>query len=333
MAVTSTLLEALTASKPKIAAHAFTTLNPQVGVCRIRADGALLSSPFFSPSSSPSPSALASSSSSPSSTLSTSPPSTTEGITPILESTSVPTRDPLPDSTRLARARTPTHDEALRFTLCDNPGLAPLAHLNRGLGHHFLLSLSRAPLLLLVLDFSRPWEGAGGMREEAEGVWAEVGEWEDGELRGRVGGVVGCKSEMVVQGGDGGGEEKRRLLEAWVEERIVGPRRRQAAAAGAGGEVEAVPVWLVSAKWGWGVRELAWALGERVVALRARTEDERRSRREERRREEEDRILGLQRKQPPVLRIAAPQFGLRREEEAAAAGGDGAALSSGTDGR
>ncbi|WWC92637.1 uncharacterized protein L201_007596 [Kwoniella dendrophila CBS 6074] len=43
--------------------------------------------------------------------------------------------------------------EKIRFTISDNPGLLPLASENVGLGHNFLRSIERSPILIYVLDF------------------------------------------------------------------------------------------------------------------------------------------------------------------------------------
>lgn len=58
----------------------------------------------------------------------------------------------------------------MRFKIADNPGLISGAAENRGLGHFFLKSVERAPVLVYVVDLSAPapWTDLQTVRDELE---------------------------------------------------------------------------------------------------------------------------------------------------------------------
>ncbi|KAG8739852.1 GTPase of the mitochondrial inner membrane that associates with the large ribosomal subunit [Ceratobasidium sp. 414] len=131
----STLLRAMTDSKAEVAAYAFTTLNPQVGIVRVWDDGS-----FTSP-----------------------------------ERGAVLDSDELdPSASRSSEHRLKSvnglHTERVRFTIADNPGLIKHASENVGLGHSFLRSIERSLVLVYVVDFSvpEPWTDLRVLRDELE---------------------------------------------------------------------------------------------------------------------------------------------------------------------
>lgn len=123
----STILRALTGRRAEVAGYQFTTLNPQIGVVRIYEDG-----------------------------------SWGAGHEEVVETWiereredfSRQTGSPFPASR--TRNRQDDKLERLRFTLSDNPGLLPMASQNVGLGHSFLRSIERSPVLAYVLDLTKP---------------------------------------------------------------------------------------------------------------------------------------------------------------------------------
>jgi GTP-binding protein len=296
----STLLEALTASKPRIAAHKFTTLNPYVGVCRILDDGTIVSSPSATASSVPL----------------TTPEQAVHFDKPILPTQSYAVRESLPDTTRHKRSlfgqrnRVSHEDEALRFRICDNPGLIPESHLNKGLGHHFLLSVSRSPILCLVLDFTLP---LARLIEQAEMIVKELDHFEpESKLRERIRIVVGNKADEVKD--EVKGRKRREGLSRWVR-RNLGPKEKRSEEED--GEVtthgrQEVEVKLISGKWGLGIRDLAFTMGEMVVERREKEAFEREERRRKVREEEEEIVRELQKK---ILKFTdVPPRGLGEED-------------------
>lgn len=123
----STILRALTGRRAEVAGYQFTTLNPQIGVVRVYEDG-----------------------------------SWGVGKEEVVETWiereredfSRQTGGPFPAS-RIKNGREDKM-ERLRFTLSDNPGLLPMASQNVGLGHSFLRSIERSPVLAYVLDLTKP---------------------------------------------------------------------------------------------------------------------------------------------------------------------------------
>ncbi|CCA67389.1 related to MTG2-Mitochondrial GTP binding protein [Serendipita indica DSM 11827] len=147
----STLLRALTNSKAEVASYAFTTLNPQVGTVRMWSDGRA---------------------------------SVKEGRV-IEESAVEREKEALalqsgayaygrPSEEAHANMGNTAHHnkahETLRFRIADNPGLIEGAAENRGLGHFFLKSVERAPVLVYVVDLSSdaPWDDLKTVRDELE---------------------------------------------------------------------------------------------------------------------------------------------------------------------
>lgn len=142
----STLLRALTNSKTEIAPYAFTTLNPQVGIARISNDGKT---------------------------------GIQEGR--VIEESQIE-REKEEEALRsgaYAYGRLKgdntgiPHDkdhESLQFRIADNPGLIGGAARNRGLGHFFLKSVERAPVLVYIIDLSapEPWNDLQTVRDELE---------------------------------------------------------------------------------------------------------------------------------------------------------------------
>lgn len=134
----STILRALTGRGAEVAGYAFTTLNPQVGVVRVFADGSW------------------------------------KGEEGVVEESEVQ-RDrekedrangeyiPLPTKTR-------GQIESMRFTISDNPGLLARASENYGLGHSFLRSIERSLALVYVVDLGSetPEKDLEVLRDELE---------------------------------------------------------------------------------------------------------------------------------------------------------------------
>lgn len=147
----STLLRALTNSKTEIASYAFTTLNPQVGTVRVWNGGET---------------------------------DVKEGR--VIEESQIERekeeealrsgayaygrpKDPQDSSKPGGLTRGREH-ESLRFKIADNPGLIGGAAENRGLGHFFLKSVERAPVLVYIVDLSAPapWTDLQTVRDELE---------------------------------------------------------------------------------------------------------------------------------------------------------------------
>lgn len=271
----STLLQALTSSKPQIASYQFTTTNPNVGLCRILGDGTVASAPTA-------PQALET----PERNVSFDAPVVPVAKVPLTES--LPVRAEGSRSVHGRRGRIAKHDEVLRYKICDNPGLVRDSHLNRGLGHQFLLSISRSPILVLVLDFSLP---TAKMLEQADMLLSEVRLFEpETRLHERIRLVVANKADLVRD--EAQGRRRASALRKWAWKHL-GTRSHTDEETGETytlGEKQDVKVKLLSGKWGQGIRELAFEMGEMVVERREadRLEAEERRRRE---REEEEEII------------------------------------------
>jgi GTP-binding protein len=144
----STLLRALTGGRAKseVAAYAFTTLNPVVGVVRVGEDGSF------------------------------------EGG---IHQGQIYDETRLEDQREYDRVVNGTEEisppktrhgyefdlvESFRFTIADNPGLVEHASENVGLGHSFLRSIERSLALVYVVDLSgpEPWEELRVLRDELE---------------------------------------------------------------------------------------------------------------------------------------------------------------------
>lgn len=148
----STLLRALTNSKAEVASYAFTTLNPQVGTVRMWNDGET---------------------------------NVKEGR--VIEETRIErekehealqhgvyafgrAKDNNGDVSQESTGAHEKANEVMRFKIADNPGLIGGAAENRGLGHFFLKSVERAPVLVYVVDLSAPapWIDLQTVRDELE---------------------------------------------------------------------------------------------------------------------------------------------------------------------
>jgi len=283
-------LQALTSSKPQIASYQFTTLNPNIGLCRILGDGSVASAPAA-------PQALET----PERNVSFEKPVVPVAKVPLTES--LPVRAEGSRSLHGRRGRVAKYDEALRFKICDNPGLVRDSHLNRGLGHQFLLSISRSPILVLVLDFSLP---TAKLLAQADMLLSEVRLFEpETRLHERIRLVVANKADLVRD--EAQGRRRASALRKWTWKNL-GTRSHTDEETGETYEVgdkTEVKVKLLSGKWGQGIRELAFEMGEMVVEQREadRLEAEERRRRE--REEEEEIIHELQARVSP-LRFPAP---------------------------
>ncbi|KAH7106829.1 GTP-binding protein Obg/CgtA [Auriculariales sp. MPI-PUGE-AT-0066] len=139
----STLLRALTNSKAEVASHAFTTLNPQIGIVQVWEDGSFAGARIEG-----------------------------EAI-----------EDSVVERQREAAAMVSGEDaphkprdegrelkEVARFTIADNPGLVEHASDNVGLGHAFLRAIERCRALVYVVDLSgpAPWEELAILERELE---------------------------------------------------------------------------------------------------------------------------------------------------------------------
>ncbi|OCF39665.1 GTPase [Kwoniella heveanensis CBS 569] len=241
----STLLRALTGRKAEVADYEFTTLNPQIGVVRVWEDGKwagaldleggeaveetwrereddeiarLLGEELPSMRAKAKPSNLAK----------VDEASTEEQDTDV----SIP------------RGGGKGQVERIRFTLSDNPGLLPLASQNVGLGHSFLRSIERSPVLVYVLDLTRPDPSS-----DLNVLKNELEEYKEG-LSGRAGIVVLNKADQVDE------DEGRKKID-----------RLKAAAAGEG-EDQGVEVIPLSGKYGLGVERLVDTLAKKVEIAR-----------------------------------------------------------------
>jgi GTP-binding protein len=148
----STLLRALTNSKAEVASYAFTTLNPQVGTVHLWNDGES---------------------------------NVKEGR--VIEESHIEREkeqealqrgdyafgrldEKHKDRAEPAGVAHERANEVIRFKIADNPGLIGGAAENRGLGHFFLKSVERAPVLVYVVDLSAPapWIDLQTVRDELE---------------------------------------------------------------------------------------------------------------------------------------------------------------------
>lgn len=212
----STILRALTGRRAEVAGYQFTTLNPQIGVVRIYEDGS----------------------------WGVSHEEVVETwIEREREDLSRQTGSPFPASRTRNRQDKLERLERLRFTLSDNPGLLPMASQNVGLGHSFLRSIERSPVLAYVLDLTKPSpvEDLQVLKEELEAYKPGLSE--------RAGVVVLNKADGVPEE-----EGKKRVedVKAFVN-------------AHGGGEVI-----VLSGRYGLGMERLVAVLADNVE--KARTE-------------------------------------------------------------
>ena len=190
----STLLRALTNAKAEVASYAFTTLNPQVGMARVWEGGQL---------------------------------DVQEGR--VIEDSSVERQraaetiqqDRFKQRER-HRGRQGDVKEAMRFRIADNPGLIAGASENHGLGHSFLKSIERAPVLVYVVDLAgdKPWDDLRIVRDELEAY--------DPGLSAKARLVIANKADLLQAKSENQVQEARqklKMLEAAAREMWeAGPR-------------------------------------------------------------------------------------------------------------
>lgn len=137
----STLLRALSNSKAEVASHAFTTLNPQIGIVKVWEDGSF--------------------------------EGREEGdiiedsaVERELERYAMISGEDAPSR----RPDRPHLKEVTRFTIADNPGLVEHASDNVGLGHSFLKAIERCHALVYVVDLAgpAPWNELQILENELE---------------------------------------------------------------------------------------------------------------------------------------------------------------------
>ena len=181
----STLLRALTNAKAEVASYAFTTLNPQVGMVRVWEDGQL---------------------------------DVQEGR--VIEESRAE-RERAAESIQQGlfkerhRGRKGDIKEAMRFRIADNPGLIAGASENHGLGHSFLKSIERAPVLVYVVDLARekPWDDLRVVRDELEAYNAGL------SAKARL--VIANKADLLHAGSEDQvreAKQKLRVLEKAARE-------------------------------------------------------------------------------------------------------------------
>ncbi|KAK8849812.1 hypothetical protein IAR55_005148 [Kwoniella newhampshirensis] len=231
----STILRALTGRKAEVAGYQFTTLNPQIGVVRLWEDGtwgggegievveetwvererdemARVLGEVIAPDSVPIPKLMGSSTSS---------------------------NGNIDDYDKTHDTNTSGKVERIRFTLSDNPGLLPSASQNVGLGHSFLRSIERSPVLVYVLDLARP-----DPSDDLLTLKHELEAYKPG-LSARAGVIVLNKGDGVEE------DEGKERLES--VKKVVG---------------ESGQVVVLSGKYGLGLERLVALLAERVANAR-----------------------------------------------------------------
>ncbi|KAI0826116.1 hypothetical protein BC629DRAFT_1578588 [Irpex lacteus] len=190
----STLLRAITGGRAKteVAGYAFTTLNPIVGVVRVRDDG------------------------------------TFEGWDEgrVVDETRIEElkerekleagefADALTRNQKVPREkdwgyeRSDATFEEFRFTVADNPGLISQSSDNVGLGHSFLKSIERSPALVYVVDLSgpAPWDELVILRDELEKYKPGM------SSKARL--VIANKADLLGGGQDGAGGDAEAVKEA-----------------------------------------------------------------------------------------------------------------------
>jgi len=188
----STLLRALTAGRARsaVAGYAFTTLNPVVGVVRIKDDGT--------------------------------PVGGSDGDGSVYGETAIEKQHERELMESGAYADMPTRNqntqddheqvEAFRFTVADNPGLIEDASNNVGLGHSFLRSMERSHALVYVVDLSgpAPWDELRMLQQELE-------KYKRGfSKRARM--VIANKADLLAGDGDPEGVRMAHAKLAQLEE-------------------------------------------------------------------------------------------------------------------
>ena len=207
----STLLRALTGGRAKseVASYAFTTLNPVVGIVRVAEDGTFEGS-------------IAGLSVYDETLVEEQQERERMGSG---EYATALTRNQTSDETP-ENPYTPSRPghhfdifEKFRFTIADNPGLIERSSENVGLGHAFLRSMERSPVLVYVVDLSAdaPWVELGVLREELEKYQPGMSE------KGCI--VVANKADLLASDGDPVEIEKAKTklkeLENYVNTKMV----------------------------------------------------------------------------------------------------------------
>jgi GTP-binding protein len=287
----STLLRAITGGRAKseVAAYAFTTLNPVVGVVRVADDGTFeggvqgqmvfdesaveerlereqengwAGSQVVCPAARDSMGLLEDHAD-----VSSGSQATSRDIAELLGNHHSESDIPLPQEPP-EHAYRPGHDfdlaETFRFTIADNPGLIHRASENVGLGHSFLRSMERSLALVYVVDLSAPapWDDVRVLRDELERYQAGL------SLKARL--IVANKADLLAGEEEEGEEvararEKLRRLEEFVRNEMVG------AVDVDGRHARPLDVIPVSAKYAQNLRKVVAALRGYVEEARAST--------------------------------------------------------------
>ncbi|WWD04440.1 hypothetical protein V865_002509 [Kwoniella europaea PYCC6329] len=214
----STILRCLTGKQAEIAGYQFTTLNPQIGVVRVYDDGGWVSN--LEEGEEVEESWIR---------------REKEEIARLLGEQVFP--DP-----QLPQKKTQREVERIRFSISDNPGLLPLASENVGLGHSFLRSIERSPVLVYVLDLGKtsPVEDLKVLKHELESYKEGLSE--------RANVVVLNKGDTVDEDE---GKEKIKEIEKYLN-----------------GQEKESEVIVLSGKYNLGVQNLVNTLVEKVELAR-----------------------------------------------------------------
>ncbi|PPQ92515.1 hypothetical protein CVT25_010348 [Psilocybe cyanescens] len=248
----STLLRALTGGRAKseIAAYAFTTLNPVIGIVRVAEDGTFEGSISGQ-------------------TVHDETWKEEQEEKERLERghyATAPTRNQIVEDlpANLATPIKPGHHfdifETFRFTIADNPGLISRASENVGLGHAFLRSMERSLALVYVVDFSKekPWDELSVLRDELEKYQPGMSE------KARL--VVANKADLLASNEDPiaieQAKEKLKVLEDYVMTTMTLPDRRS---------LDVVPI---SAKFSQNLPKVVGLMQRYVEEERKRMEEE-----------------------------------------------------------
>lgn len=156
------------------------------------------------------------------------------------------------------------HDEVVRFTIADNPGLLARASENVGLGHSFLRSIERSLALVYVVDFSgaAPWDDLATLRAELEAYKPGL------SRKARL--VIANKADLLdAATKDEVREAKAKLarLEAFVKDEMT-PSDCDAEGYRTWEEVKALEVVPVSAKYRQNLEKVVRLLGSYVHEAR-----------------------------------------------------------------